>query len=130
MARSGRIINNGPVSAHAPQPASVPYTSTKHTIPGLTKTSSLDGRSFDICATQIDMGNALTEIAQQITVGMPQRDGSAQAETVKYASHVANSVLHMANLPLDSNAQFITVMASKMPFIGRGYGSWPKNPVG
>jgi NAD(P)-dependent dehydrogenase (short-subunit alcohol dehydrogenase family) len=118
--QGGRIINNGSVSANAPRPGSVPYTSTKHAITGLTKTLSLDGRPFDICASQIDIGNALTEMAQKMTVGMPQADGSVRAEAVMDVSHVADAVLHMASLPLDANVQFMTVMVSKMPFIGRG----------
>jgi NAD(P)-dependent dehydrogenase (short-subunit alcohol dehydrogenase family) len=118
--QGGRIINNGSISAHAPRPGSVPYTSTKHAITGLTKSLSLDGRPFDICACQIDIGNALTEMAQAMTTGMPQPDGSVRPEAVMDVRHVASSVLHMANLPLDANVQFITVMAPKMPFIGRG----------
>jgi NAD(P)-dependent dehydrogenase (short-subunit alcohol dehydrogenase family) len=118
--QGGRIINNGSISAHAPRPGSAPYTSTKHAITGLTKSLSLDGRRFDICASQIDIGNALTEMAQAMTTGMPQADGSVRPEAVMDVSHVASSVLHMASLPLDANVQFMTVMASKMPFIGRG----------
>ena len=118
--QGGRIINNGSISAHAPRPGSVPYTSTKHAITGLTKSLSLDGRPFDICACQIDIGNALTEMAQAMTTGMPQPDGSVRPEAVMDVRHVASSVLHMANLPLDANVQFMTVMAPKMPFIGRG----------
>jgi NAD(P)-dependent dehydrogenase (short-subunit alcohol dehydrogenase family) len=118
--QGGRIINNGSISAHAPRPGSVPYTSTKHAITGLTKSLSLDGRPFDICASQIDIGNALTEMAQAMTTGMPQPDGSVRPEAVMDVRHVASSVLHMANLPLDANVQFMTVMAPKMPFIGRG----------
>jgi len=118
--QGGRIINNGSISAHAPRPGSAPYTSTKHAITGLTKSLSLDGRQFDICASQIDIGNALTEMAQAMTIGMPQADGSVRPEAVMDVAHVASSVLHMASLPLDANVQFMTVMASKMPFIGRG----------
>ena len=118
--QGGRIINNGSISAHAPRPGSAPYTSTKHAITGLTKSLSLDGRRFDICASQIDIGNALTEMAQAMTTGMPQADGSVRPEAVMDVAHVASSVLHMASLPLDANVQFMTVMASKMPFIGRG----------
>ncbi len=118
--QGGRIINNGSISAHAPRPGSAPYTSTKHAITGLTKSLSLDGRQFDICASQIDIGNALTEMAQAMTTGMPQPDGSVRPEAVMDVAHVASSVLHMASLPLDANVQFMTVMASKMPFIGRG----------
>ncbi len=118
--QGGRIINNGSISAHAPRPGSIPYTSTKHAITGLTKSLSLDGRPFDICASQIDIGNALTDMAQAMTTGMPQPDGSIRPEATMDVTHVASSVLHMANLPLDANVQFMTVMAPKMPFIGRG----------
>ncbi|MDC0992844.1 SDR family NAD(P)-dependent oxidoreductase [Alphaproteobacteria bacterium] len=118
--QGGRIINNGSISAHAPRPGSIPYTSTKHAITGLTKSLSLDGRPFDICASQIDIGNALTDMAQAMTTGMPQPNGSIRPEAVMDVKHVASSVLHMANLPLDANVQFITVMAPKMPYIGRG----------
>ena len=118
--QGGRIINNGSISAHSPRPGSAPYTSTKHAITGLTKSLSLDGRPFDICASQIDIGNALTEMAQTMSTGMPQPDGSIQPEATMDVSHVASSVLHMANLPLDVNIPFVTVMATKMPFIGRG----------
>ena len=118
--QGGRIINNGSISAHAPRPGSVPYTSTKHAITGLTKSLSLDGRAYDICASQIDIGNALTEMAVPMTKGVPQADGSIRAEATMDVAHVASSVLHMANLPLDANVQFMTVMAPKMPFIGRG----------
>ncbi|MDA9958177.1 SDR family oxidoreductase [Alphaproteobacteria bacterium] len=116
----GRIINNGSISSHSPRPGSAPYTSTKHAITGLTKSLSLDGRAFNICASQIDIGNALTEIAQAMTTGMPQPDGSVRSEPTMNVAHVADSVLYMANLPLDANVQFITLLASKMPFIGRG----------
>ena len=118
--QGGRIINNGSISAHAPRPGSAPYTSTKHAITGLTKSLSLDGRAYDICASQIDIGNALTEMAVPMTKGVPQADGSIRAEATMDVAHVASSVLHMANLPLDTNVQFMTVMAPKMPFIGRG----------
>ena len=118
--QGGRIINNGSISAHAPRPGSAPYTSTKHAITGLTKSLSLDGRGYDICASQIDIGNALTEMAVPMTKGVPQADGSIRAEATMDVAHVASSVLHMANLPLDANVQFMTVMAPKMPFIGRG----------
>ena len=116
----GRIINNGSISAHAPRPGSAPYTSTKHAITGLTKSLSLDGRAFDICASQIDIGNALTEMAMPMTTGVPQPDGNIRVEATMDVKHVASTVLHMANLPLGANVQFITVMAPKMPFIGRG----------
>jgi len=118
--QGGRIINNGSISAHAPRPGSIPYTSTKHAITGLTKSLSLDGRPFDICASQIDIGNALTEMAQKMTTGMPQPDGSIRPEATMDTSHVASLVLHISNMPLDANVQFMTVMAPKMPFIGRG----------
>ena len=118
--QGGRIINNGSISAHAPRPGSAPYTSTKHAITGLTKSLSLDGRAYDICASQIDIGNALTEMAVPMTKGVPQPDGSIRAEATMDVAHVALSVLYMASLPLDANVQFMTVMAPKMPFIGRG----------
>jgi len=118
--QGGRIINNGSISAHAPRPGSTPYTSTKHAITGLTRTLSLDGRPYDIACGQIDIGNALTEMAQPMTKGVPQPDGSVRAEAVMDVAHVASSVLHMAELPLDANVQFMTVMATKMPFIARG----------
>lgn len=118
--QGGRIINNGSISAHSPRPGSTPYTSTKHAITGLTKSLSLDGRPYDICASQIDIGNALTNMAEAMTTGMPQPDGSMRSEATMDVKHVALSVLHMANLPLDANIQFLTIMAPKMPFIGRG----------
>lgn len=118
--QGGRIINNGSISAHAPRPGSVPYTATKHAITGLTKTLSLDGRPFDIACSQIDIGNALTEMAIPMTKGVPQADGSVKAEATMDVAHVANAVMHMANLPLETNVQFMTIMASKMPFVGRG----------
>jgi NAD(P)-dependent dehydrogenase (short-subunit alcohol dehydrogenase family) len=116
----GRIINNGSISAYAPRPGSVPYTTTKHAITGLTKTLALDGRPFDIACGQIDIGNALTEMAAPMTQGVPQANGEIAAEAVMDVSHVANAVLHMASLPLDANVLFMTVMATKMPFVGRG----------
>ena len=116
----GRIINNGSVSAYAPRPGSVPYTATKHAITGLTKTLALDGRPFDIACGQIDIGNALTEMAQPMTVGVPQANGTITAEAVMDVERVADAVLHMASLPLDANVLFMTVMATKMPFVGRG----------
>ena len=118
--QGGRIINNGSISAHSPRPGSTPYTSTKHAITGLTKSLSLDGRQFNICASQIDIGNALTEMAQSMTKGMPQPNGSITPEATMDVEHVASTVFHMANLPLDANIQFLTIMASKMPFVGRG----------
>jgi len=116
----GRIINNGSISAHAPRPGSTAYTSSKHAITGLTKSISLDGRPYNIACGQIDIGNALTDMAQSMTTGMPQADGSIRTEAVMDVKHVASSVLHMAELPLDANVQFMTVMATNMPFVGRG----------
>jgi NAD(P)-dependent dehydrogenase (short-subunit alcohol dehydrogenase family) len=118
--QGGRIINNGSVSAHAPRPGSVPYTATKHAITGLTRTLALDGRPFDIACGQIDIGNALTEMAMPMTVGVPQANGTTAAEAVMDVQHVADAVVHMADLPLDANVLFMTVMATKMPFVGRG----------
>lgn len=118
--RGGRIINNGSISAHAPRPNSVAYTATKHAITGLTKTASLDGRKYDIAVGQVDIGNALTEMAQRMTQGVPQANGKIEVEQVMDVNHVATSVLHMASLPIEANVLFLTVMASKMPFVGRG----------
>lgn len=118
--QGGRIINNGSISAHAPRPNSVAYTATKHAITGLTKTSSLDGRKYDIAVGQVDIGNALTEMAQRMTTGVPQADGSIKVEAVMDVGHVASTVLHMASLPLDANVLTVTVMATKAPFVGRG----------
>ncbi len=118
--QGGRIINNGSISAYAPRPGSVPYTTTKHGITGLTRTLSLDGRAFNIACGQIDIGNALTEMAMPMTKGVPQADGSVKVEATMEPVHVATSVLHMAELPLEANVQFMTVMATKMPFVGRG----------
>jgi NADP-dependent 3-hydroxy acid dehydrogenase YdfG len=118
--QGGRIINNGSISAHAPRPGSVAYTATKHAITGLTKTLSLDGRPFDIACGQIDIGNATTEMAAQQAKGVPQADGSVRAEAMMDVGEVAEAVLHMASLPLSTNVQFITIMATKMPFVGRG----------
>ena len=118
--QGGRIINNGSISAHAPRPGSAPYTSTKHAITGLTKSLSLDGRAYDIVCGQIDIGNALTEMVEPMKNGIIQPDGSIKVEATMDVEHVARSVLHMAELPLDANVQFMTVMAPKMPFIGRG----------
>ncbi|MEX0404125.1 SDR family oxidoreductase [Aquibium sp. LZ166] len=118
--RGGRIINNGSISAHAPRPGSVPYTTTKHAITGLTKTLALDGRPFDIACGQIDIGNALTEMAAPMTKGVPQANGEIAVEATMDVRHVANAVLHMAGLPLDANVLFMTVMATAMPFVGRG----------
>jgi NAD(P)-dependent dehydrogenase (short-subunit alcohol dehydrogenase family) len=118
--QGGRIINNGSVSAYTPRPGSVPYTATKHAITGLTKTLALDGRPYDIACGQIDIGNALTEMATPMTVGVPQANGTAAAEAVMDVQHVADAVVHMAGLPLDANVLFMTVMATKMPYVGRG----------
>lgn len=118
--RGGRIINNGSISAYAPRPNSVAYTATKHAISGLTRTASLDGRKYDIAVGQVDIGNALTEMARRMTTGVPQADGTIAVEQVMDVDHVASSVLHMASLPIEANVLFMTVMASKMPFVGRG----------
>lgn len=118
--RGGRIINNGSLSAHVPRPNSTPYTATKHAITGLTKCISLDGRKYDIACGQIDIGNAATEMSEPMTSGVPQANGTTMAEPRMDVRHVAEAVLYMANLPLDTNVQFMTVMASKMPYIGRG----------
>jgi NAD(P)-dependent dehydrogenase (short-subunit alcohol dehydrogenase family) len=118
--QGGRIINNGSVSASAPRPGSAPYTSTKHAITGLTKTLSLDGRAFNINVGQIDIGNALTEMAKPMTIGVPQADGSVRPEATMDVDHVADAVMHMAGLPLGTNVLFMTVMANEMPFVGRG----------
>jgi NAD(P)-dependent dehydrogenase (short-subunit alcohol dehydrogenase family) len=118
--RGGRIINNGSISAHAPRPNSAPYTATKHAITGLTKSTSLDGRKYDIACGQIDIGNAATEITSKIGTGAAQANGTIAPEPLMDLSHVASAVLYMASLPLDTNVQFLTVMATKMPFIGRG----------
>jgi NAD(P)-dependent dehydrogenase (short-subunit alcohol dehydrogenase family) len=118
--RGGRIINNGSVSATAPRPNSAPYTATKHAITGLTKSTSLDGRTYDIACGQIDIGNAATDMAMRMTKGVPQADGSMRVEPVIDVTHVGEAVRTMANLPLDVNVQFITIMATKMPLVGRG----------
>ncbi|MFG1213858.1 SDR family oxidoreductase [Xanthobacter flavus] len=118
--RGGRIINNGSISATAPRPFSAPYTSTKHAITGLTKSTSLDGRAYDIACGQIDIGNADTPMAQKMKAGVPQADLSIKVEPVMDVAHVASAVVYMSSLPLDANVQFMTVMATKMPFIGRG----------
>ena len=116
----GRIINNGSISAHVPRPGSAPYTATKHGVTGLTRSTSLDGRKYNIACGQIDIGNALTEMAERMTKGVPQADGSIQVEPVMDVSNVGKTVAHMASLPMDANVQFVTVMATNMPFIGRG----------
>jgi NAD(P)-dependent dehydrogenase (short-subunit alcohol dehydrogenase family) len=118
--RGGRIINNGSISAHAPRPNSAPYTSTKHAITGLTKSTSLDGRKYDIACGQIDIGNADTPLTQRMKSGVPQANGSIAVEPTMDSEHVARAVVYMASLPLDANVQFLTVMATKMPFVGRG----------
>lgn len=118
--RGGRIINNGSVSAHAPRPDSAPYTATKHAITGLTKSTSLDGRKYDIACGQIDIGNAATRITAPMAAGVQQANGAIAAEPLMDVSHVGSAVLYMASLPLDANVQFLTIMATKMPFIGRG----------
>ena len=118
--RGGRIINNGSISAHVPRPGSAPYTMSKHAVTGLTRTLSLDGRRFNIACGQIDIGNALTELSERMISGVAQADGSIRAEPMTDVAHVANAVLHMASLPLDTNVQFMTVMATAMPYIGRG----------
>ncbi|PWR03595.1 3-oxoacyl-ACP reductase [Meridianimarinicoccus roseus] len=118
--QGGRIINNGSISAHAPRPGSVAYTTTKHAVTGLTRTLSLDGRPFRIACGQIDIGNAMTDLAAPMATGVPQADGSVKPEPVMDVGHVADAVFHMAGLPLDANVQFMTVMATNMPFIGRG----------
>ena len=116
----GRIINNGSISAHAPRPNSIPYTATKHAVTGLTKSASLDGRKYDIACSQIDIGNAMTELAAKMASGVPQADGTIKAESMMNVREVATAALYMANLPLDTNVQFMTIMATKMPFVGRG----------
>ncbi|MDP6344250.1 MAG: SDR family oxidoreductase [Alphaproteobacteria bacterium] len=116
----GRIINNGSVSAHAPRPNTAPYTATKHAVTGLTKSTSLDGRKYDIACGQIDIGNALTEMAARMADGVPQADGSIKAEPLMDLDVVSQAVVHMAGLPADANVQFMTVMATKMPYLGRG----------
>ncbi|MFT0545752.1 SDR family oxidoreductase [Allopusillimonas ginsengisoli] len=118
--RGGRIINNGSISAHAPRPHAVSYTTTKHAVTGLTKASSLDGRKYDIACGQIDIGNAASEMTEAMGKGVLQADGSTRPEPIMDVSHVAKAVLYMASLPLDANVQFMTVMATKMPYIGRG----------
>ncbi|MGE0822361.1 MAG: SDR family oxidoreductase [Candidatus Binatia bacterium] len=118
--QGGRIINNGSISAHAPRPNSAPYTSTKHALTGLTKSTSLDGRKYNIACGQIDIGNALTDLTARMGQGVPQANGQIAAEPVMAVENVANAVRYMASLPLDANVQFMTVMATTMPFVGRG----------
>jgi NAD(P)-dependent dehydrogenase (short-subunit alcohol dehydrogenase family) len=118
--RGGRIINNGSISAYTPRPNSAPYTATKHAVTGLTKCISLDGRKFDIACGQIDIGNAATEMTERMAAGIPQPNGTMMVEPRMDLKHVCGAVLYMANLPLEANVQFMTVMATKMPFVGRG----------
>ncbi len=118
--QGGRIVNNGSISAYAPRWQSVPYTTTKHAVTGLTKCLSLDGRPFDIACGQIDIGNALTDMTEDMATGKPQADGSMKPEPTMDVNHVAEAVLHMCDLPLESNVQTMTIMATKMPFVGRG----------
>ena len=118
--RGGRIINNGSISAHVPRPNSAPYTATKHAITGLTRSTALDGRKFDIACGQIDIGNAGTDMTARMSKGVPQADGSLAVEPTIDPNHIARAVAYMASLPLDANVPFITVMATKMPYIGRG----------
>ena len=120
LPRGGRIINNGSISAHAPRPHSAPYTATKHAITGLTKSTALDGRQYDIACGQIDIGNAATDMTASYTAGALQANGQVVAEPLLDVAHVVRAVIYMASLPLDANVQFLTVMATRMPFIGRG----------
>ena len=118
--QGGRIINNGSISAHVPRPGSAPYTSSKHAITGLTRSISLDGRAHNIACSQIDIGNAASEMTEVMKTGVPQPDGSMRPEPTMDVGHVGNAVVHMANLPLDANVLFMTIMATDMPFVGRG----------
>ncbi|MBU6483969.1 MAG: SDR family oxidoreductase [Betaproteobacteria bacterium] len=118
--RGGRIINNGSISAHAPRPDSAPYTATKHAMTGLTRSTSLDGRKYDIACGQIDIGNAATDMTARMSAGVPQANGEIAPEPRMDVAHVARAVVYMASLPLDANVQFMTVMATKMPYVGRG----------
>jgi NAD(P)-dependent dehydrogenase (short-subunit alcohol dehydrogenase family) len=118
--KGGRIINNGSISAHAPRPYSVAYTATKHAITGLTKCISLDGRKHDIACSQIDIGNAVTPLTERMAKGVPQANGEMKVEPRMDVAHCASAVVYMAGLPLDANVQFMTIMATKMPFVGRG----------
>jgi NAD(P)-dependent dehydrogenase (short-subunit alcohol dehydrogenase family) len=120
LPQGGRIINNGSISAHAPRPNSAPYTATKHAITGLTKSISLDGRKYNIACGQIDIGNAMTELSARMAKGVPQANGEIAIEPMMDAREVADAVVHMAALPLSTNIQFMTIMATKMPFVGRG----------
>ena len=118
--RGGRIINNGSISAHAPRPNSAAYTATKHAMTGLTKSAALDGRKYDIAVGQIDIGNAETDMTGRMRAGVPQANGSVEPEPLMDLKHVGDALVYMANLPLEANVQFLTVMATKMPFVGRG----------
>ncbi|MBX2837444.1 MAG: SDR family oxidoreductase [Gammaproteobacteria bacterium] len=118
--QGGRIINNGSISAHVPRPGSVPYTTSKHAITGLTRTLSLDGRAFNIACGQIDIGNAASAMTEKMNAGVPQADGTIKSEPTMDVQHIADAVVNMASLPLEANIQFMTIMASSMPFIGRG----------
>jgi len=118
--KGGRIVNNGSISSYTPRPGSIPYTSTKHAVTGLTKTASLDGRKHDIAVGQLDVGNAATPMTERMTKGVPQANGDTMIEPVMDVENVARAVVYMASLPLDANVQFMTVMASKMPYVGRG----------
>jgi NAD(P)-dependent dehydrogenase (short-subunit alcohol dehydrogenase family) len=118
--QGGRIVNNGSISAHVPRPNSAPYTATKHAVTGLTRAASLDGRKHDIAVGQIDIGNAATEMTERMRQGVPQANGTVAVEPTMHVDNVARAILYMASLPLDANVQFMTVMATKMPFIGRG----------
>ena len=118
--RGGRIINNGSISAYTPRPNSAPYTATKHAVAGLTKSTALDGRKYDIACSQIDIGNAATELTERMARGVPQANGTTMEEPRMDVAHIGRSILHMANLPLDANILFMTIMATKMPFVGRG----------
>jgi NAD(P)-dependent dehydrogenase (short-subunit alcohol dehydrogenase family) len=118
--KGGRIINNGSISAHAPRPMSIAYTATKHAVTGITKCISLDNRKHDIACSQIDIGNAATEMTERMTKGVPQANGTTVVEPRMDVAHVGSAVLYMAKLPLDANVQFMTIMATKMPFVGRG----------
>jgi len=118
--RGGRIINNGSISAHVPRPSSIAYTASKHAVTGMTKSTALDGRKYDIACGQIDIGNAVTEMAAAMSTGTPQANGTIMAEATMDVKNVADAVLYMAGLPPEANVQFMTVMATKMPYIGRG----------
>ena len=118
--KGGRIVNNGSISSYTPRPGSIPYTSTKHAVTGLTKTASLDGRKHDIAVGQLDVGNAATPMTERMTKGVPQANGDTMIEPTMDVENVARAVVYMASLPLDANVQFMTVMASKMPYVGRG----------